>query len=233
VLLEDDAGSYPRAGLLRPWNAYYRIIDADVSELGPFPAWDVWVEPQEEGGTRVTRPLFSFATAATATHSTFLLMDNGEPWYRVYSDRGALLRVVRLGIELEPISRSDIDLALEGRLQGVPVDRMANLRSRLLRIPRPPNLPTVHTAPRYPYFIHADELGRTWVRTGARRDGSSTWTVIDASEATSAFVRFPDPVVTILDVMDQLVLAVWFDHNDVEHVAVYRFPYGFALREPV
>ncbi len=139
-----------------------------------------------------------------------------------FNRNGALQRIIRWDAPLSPVTDADVrDVEEQYRATVAEFPQEAAFR------PAPDHFPIPEYKPAYGGLL-VDDRGNLWVRlyreniyepppTAAERN----WAIIDASGRWLGTIRIPDGL-KVLAVQRDLVVGVFADENDVEHVRLYR-----------
>jgi len=166
-----------------------------------------------EGRPIMGSPPFSrqFAVATGAHHWYYSAMSANE--IEVYSTQGQLVRLVRRGGSLRPVSRAMKDEWLD------------SARERWSRMPAPVlawrlSLPFPETLPAHGDMV-VDDLGKLWVAEYALPSEPQKWVVYGPTGLLIGRAQTP-PDGAVTHIGEDFILGVWRDELDVELVRMYR-----------
>ena len=134
---------------------------------------------------------------------------------RVYSQEGALERIIRRPIPNASVTGRDKELYLEQFVEGEG-EFSAWTRRRVSELEFPATKPAYGT-------IKVDVLGNVWVAEYETPKEARTvkWTVFDAEGKMLGFVEVPRRG-RISEIGDDYLIGLWRTELDVEQVMVYR-----------
>lgn len=198
-------------------------FDADGSltdTLGLFPGPERFIDVQRSGSTitsiNVMAPLFGRSPDYEIVGDDLYAGDQAAPEIRVYGADGALQRILRTGVEPEPVTEALREAKADRMTENVPQEVREGLRAGLLSTQTSDG-----TVPPYDALI-ASRTGELWVADyddGVRPRGR--WTVYAPDGRALARIALPDRFVP-LDVGADWLLGREPDELDIEHVRLYR-----------
>lgn len=157
------------------------------------------------------------ATLSTSGRTLLFVAENFSDTVSVFTQEGALVRRLRLGLSRPRMTRLHWERAVEARVVAEPLERTRILlRSVLRELPAPEVLPMIHQ-------VVADAADNLWVRTYHDLSTQySLWLVFSPEGAPIARVVLPRQL-RVLEIGIDHLLAVSKDEDDVESVLLFRF----------
>lgn len=157
------------------------------------------------------------ATLSTSGRTLLFVAENFTDTVGVFTQEGALVRRLRLGLARPRMTRVHWERAVEARVVTEPLERTRILlRSVLRELPAPEVLPAIHQ-------IVADAADNLWVRTYHDLSTQySLWLVFSPDGTPIARVVLPRQL-RVLEIGIDHLLAVSKDEDDVESVLLFRF----------
>jgi hypothetical protein len=207
--------SEPQRGVVRDSAAYARF-----DPEGAFAGEVAWAGSAEMFGYehrgRLQRTLRAFAGpgAFAVGHDRLHLADTHVYEIRSHAADGALRRIVRIDRPPRPVTAADRDAWRDDRLDGAEGAHRARIRDELAAMPFPDRMPAIAN-------LVADRAGRLWVRRYAPPyEEARVWDVVGADGRLEAILEMPSGL-TVREIGNDYLLAVWRDDLDVEYVLMY------------
>lgn len=210
----------PIEGLQRPDVSIVRVNGLGEVEatLGPFPGAERFINVNADGGgvvaVEVVTPLLGRTAWHVATGNVLWSGTQDGPELRVYDPEGSLVRIVRTGRAPEPVTDRHREALIAKRLESVPDDRVAAVRSGLEA------LAVAEFVPPYGRLV-ADRAGNLWVADYDDGLGpAGRWTVYSAAGHGLARIALPERF-TPYDIGEEWILGKELDDLDIEHLRLY------------
>ncbi len=206
----------PTDGLVRP-QAQLRLLSADGALIRALDEYASNESGVSVSGQRaiIRTPPFARRTVFAAFGNGYVVADQAQPELRLFGRDGALERIVRIGTEVQPVTRAHLDAHLERVLASAPADGRASIRAGFEAMQLPSHLPAFGE-------VRVGHDSTIWVadhpEPGTER---SQWTVLGSDGHALARVALPDRAV-LLDVGADWVLMQLRDELDVMSVHLRR-----------
>lgn len=190
-----------------------------LTSLGEHPG-DAAFMTVGDGGLSIYRNPYSAGYVLAAAGDRVVLGGNARFELPFYTADGTLSRIVRLDEERTVTTEADGAAELERRLENVPPEGHAGVRTAYEAMPLPDTLPAIAS-------VMVDRTGHLWVeRFGVRtREGPEEWIVLDPEGRAVSRVHTPDGA-TLYEIGDDYVLGRVTDELGVEQVRMWRLDRG-------
>ena len=199
--------------MLRLSDDLSRITDT----IAAFPGVETYLQRFGEGanaGTRFSVLPFGLNTAIAVHDGRTYIADPARYEVHVYGPDGALQRIVRRAVERNPVLPADIEWARAQALEGIRETERRMEEEKWANAPIPKLRPAFGA-------MNVDSEGRLWIQDYDPDPAKArSAAVFDADGKLMGHVQLPGRLrVMVID--DDMVIGVWRDEDDVEHVRGY------------
>ena len=222
------SGGPPPTGRLRPDVTFFRVTPGEpaVDTIAVAPGAESFVRTNADASGRITSMQimtlpFGRTAAASVGEDQLVIGTQDRPELRFYSQTGVVLRILRTGAPVRPVTPEHRDAWVERQIRNVPPDQHAAVRANFAELPHGESVP--------PYgMVMLDDAGNTWLQDyDDRITPAGGWTVYDRSGRILARVQLPSTF-RPHHIGADFVLGVEHDEMDVERVRLYRLERGAA-----
>jgi hypothetical protein len=212
-------GDQIQSGLVRPDLVYVSVPPAGgvvLDTLGRFPGSERYIQIHGSAGTieavNIGIPPFARATTVIAEQDQLYVAAQDAAEIRVHGTDGALMRIVRTGVPLRPVTPELIAELVDRQLAGLDAERRAAAHA---------TQPAIAGEYVPPYgTIAVDRSGNLWVQDFPGLEDAQRWTVYDRAGSLRARIALPTRF-TPYDIGDDWILGRELDELDVEHMRLY------------
>ena len=165
-------------------------------------------------GTRFSVLPFGLNTAIAVQDGRIYIADPARYAVRVYAADGTLERIVRRPVERQPVLPADVAAARARALAETPENARRMEEEKWANAPIPKLRPAFSA-------MNVDGEGRLWVQDyDPDPDAPRRAAIFDPAGKLMGYVMLPGRL-RVMTLEDDLVIGVWRDEDDVQHVRGY------------